>query len=420
LKKLGVTFAATMMLAVMLASTAQAEIVSTTGGIVKIPPPPSTLFGALENDTTIWAFDEKQNVTLDRNVSVDISQAGEYDDNDDLTPATIPAGTLVSSHMVHGDNVGSGGGPHHITGTVVTDRPIIGINVMNPNLENSDFLGAPGTIYPTADMRQFNLETADLLVWQIDNHTVFIRMRLIAHVDQIRIITEGEPERVAPHVTSQVLDSNGTDVTNQTVPAGTVVRDKAIVSASGPTPTGTVDFYRFDNGNCSGAPVSVETGVPLAADGTALSSPHTAIATLCYRVHYNGDANYLEADGPIEPLFVETTGGEGCTPGYWKQSHHFDSWIGLSPSDSFEATFGRDAFSGSPSLLDALKFTGGGLKQLSRQATAALLNSLQPDVDYKYTSTQVIAKWQAAFDSGVYEPTKDKFDDANNGGCGLN
>ena len=34
--------------------------------------------------------------------------------------------------------------------------------------------------------------------------------------------------------------------------------------------------------------------------------------------------------------------GEGCTPGYWKQPQHFDSWVGYTPSQSFEAVFSVD------------------------------------------------------------------------------
>lgn len=88
-----------------------------------------------------------------------------------------------------------------------------------------------------------------------------------------------------------------------------------------------------------------------------------------------------------------------------------------------EAVFGRDAYAGSPTLLDALKFKGGGLNALGRAAVAGLLNAVHPDVDYAFTSSEVISKFQAAVDSGsaaLIEATKDEFDSANNGGCGLN
>jgi hypothetical protein len=112
---------------------------------------------------------------------------------------------------------------------------------------------------------------------------------------------------------------------------------------------------------------------------------------------------------------------EGCTPGYWKQSQHFDSWTGFAPGDSFEAVFGRDV-PGNPTLLDALKLGGGGLKALMRHAVAALLNASSPDVDPDPafdTTAEVIAAFQAAFDSGDYETTKDLLDASNNAGCPL-
>ncbi|MDH3224417.1 MAG: hypothetical protein OEO23_11935, partial [Gemmatimonadota bacterium] len=66
-------------------------------------------------------------------------------------------------------------------------------------------------------------------------------------------------------------------------------------------------------------------------------------------------------------------GGEGCTPGYWKQPHHFDSWTGYDPEDLFSSAF-EDAFPGM-TLLEVLKQGGGGLKALGRHTVAALLNA---------------------------------------------
>jgi hypothetical protein len=121
--------------------------------------------------------------------------------------------------------------------------------------------------------------------------------------------------------------------------------------------------------------------------------------------------------GPIPPVMP----AEGCTPGYWKQKHHFDSWVGYAPSDSFAAVFGRSV-SGVSDLQSALKAKGGGVNALARHATASLLNVASPDVyvvDYSSTAA-VIAAFQAAYDGGDYEPTKDAFEEANEAGCPLN
>ena len=121
--------------------------------------------------------------------------------------------------------------------------------------------------------------------------------------------------------------------------------------------------------------------------------------------------------GAIPPILP----AEGCTPGYWKQMHHYDSWVNYSPTDSFASVFGRTV-DGVTDLLSALKAKGGGLNALSRHATAALLNAANADVNSTAfpTEASVIAAFQAAFDSGDYELTKDAFEEANEEGCPLN
>ena len=112
-------------------------------------------------------------------------------------------------------------------------------------------------------------------------------------------------------------------------------------------------------------------------------------------------------------------GGEGCTPGFWKQDHHFDSWVGFLPTDSFEAVFGVDV-PGNPTLLDALNSGGGGINALMRHAVAALLNASNPDVDSDFTVAEVIALVQEAIATGDFERIKNILAAANEQGCPLN
>lgn len=62
------------------------------------------------------------------------------------------------------------------------------------------------------------------------------------------------------------------------------------------------------------------------------------------------------------------------------------------------------------------------MKALTRHATATVLNVANPDVNVVDFSSEaaVIAAYQAAFNSGVYEATKDAFESANEEGCPLN
>jgi cysteine-rich repeat protein len=55
-------------------------------------------------------------------------------------------------------------------------------------------------------------------------------------------------------------------------------------------------------------------------------------------------SNTVEGDGCSATC--EVTGDEGCTPGYWKQEHSFDSWTAaLTPVTQFGSVF-EDAFPG--------------------------------------------------------------------------
>lgn len=111
-------------------------------------------------------------------------------------------------------------------------------------------------------------------------------------------------------------------------------------------------------------------------------------------------------------------GGQGCTPGYWKQSHHFDSWVGFTPGQMFNTVF-EDAFPGK-TLLDVLKQGGGGVKALGRHTVAALLNSSNGDVDYDVSTAGIIDSFNNVFPGGDYEGLKDIYADFNEQGCSIN
>lgn len=117
------------------------------------------------------------------------------------------------------------------------------------------------------------------------------------------------------------------------------------------------------------------------------------------------------------PTPTAPPGNQGCTPGYWRQDQHFDSWPApTTPSTAFSSVFGRPV---SGTMLDAVTANGGGLNALRRHAAAAFLNA-SAGLNYSMTPAQVVAAFQAAYDSGNYETTKNTFDQLNNQGCPLN
>src|SRR2546422_4172948 len=91
------------------------------------------------------------------------------------------------------------------------------------------------------------------------------------------------------------------------VPAGTTVHDKATVSGSFGTPTGTVTFTFFTTSStCTGTSVGSGT-VTLDASGVAhpsASQGPLSAGSYSFIAHYNGDPNYTATDSPCEPLTV--------------------------------------------------------------------------------------------------------------------
>ena len=135
-----------------------------------------------------------------------------------------------------------------------------------------------------------------------------------------------------------------------------------------------------------------------------------------------GFPNVLTATAS-DSVAIVPVGGEGCTPGFWKQSQHFDSWTApYDPTDSFNATFGVNVtLSGGTTLLGALQSGGGGINALARHAVAALLNAASPDVDSDFTVAQVIAIVQDGIAPGglTIEQAKNLLAAANEQGCPL-
>ena len=308
----------TVVMAAVLSGVVHASIVSTSGEILKIAPPSSVLLGALESNTTMLAFDEQQCVTLTAPLKVNISLPGLYDDTVARTPASIPAGTKVSSHFVQADRE-SGPAKIVLEGTLTTDATILGLITANGSLSASDFLGAPGTVYPTGLAgRAIQFAGGDWVNLDPGLSSVTVHSVNSQHADQVRVITK-----------------------------------------------------------CAGPP-------------------------------------------PPPP----PPGTQGCTPGYWKQTQHFDSWKVYLPTDSFNTVFGLTGpFANSFTLLDALNAGGGGIYALARHSVAALLDSSNGGVAYGYSTAQVIAMTQAAYtsgDAGQIEATKDLFAAQNEKGCPLN
>ena len=136
--------------------------------------------------------------------------------------------------------------------------------------------------------------------------------------------------------------------------------------------------------------------------------------------------NWITAGLSIPPGEDELGSGEGCTPGYWKQSQHFDSWPApYTPETQLTAgTLFSDVFEGAfpdMTLLEVLRQGGGGLKALGRHTVAALLNA-RSDVSYDFSWMEVIQNFNSVYPGSKkeYEALKNEFAGLNEQGCPLN
>jgi hypothetical protein len=144
-------------------------------------------------------------------------------------------------------------------------------------------------------------------------------------------------------------------------------------------------------------------------------------------------------DGDSGVLLVLTNtlipqGGEGCTPGYWKNHAGPDSfsnggkkkpssWEVYDPNDFFDATFGVvSSFGNTSTLIQALIRGGGGENALGRHAVAALLNSVHSGVSYDLSPAGVIGVVVDAYTPGGlydFESAKNYLAGLNEQGCPL-
>src|SRR5207244_3943216 len=115
-----------------------------------------------------------------------------------------------------------------------------------------------------------------------------------------------EVTALTPTALTEIHNASHAVVTS--VPAGSTVHDKATVSGSLGTPTGTVTFTFFTGSSaCTGASVASGT-VALDASGVAhpsASQGPLSAGSYSFSAHYNGeDVNYSAGDSPCEPLTV--------------------------------------------------------------------------------------------------------------------
>jgi hypothetical protein len=172
-------------------------VVSVTGQVSHIAPPPSLAFGVFADKTKAYVINERQGVQFSGGVDKYLPTVGVAYTTFNLAPALLPGPTWVDSHLIHFDNNGEPSPYPSVTGTVTFDGPIIAIICSLGRLDLSDAaLGAPGTTYAAGELSRGISSVIDTFKLLSPN-TIQFTLANGQAMDDIRVLTVPGPGAVA-------------------------------------------------------------------------------------------------------------------------------------------------------------------------------------------------------------------------------
>ena len=173
-------------------STINAAVISVTGDIELIDPPPSVAFHALQSPVKGYVFQEQADYQLLADTRYSIpGDVGTYDEGSDMRPGDLLAGTVVNSYLLHFD---TDFGAADYQGTVEFSDPIVAVMLRPFALnESDDELGAAGTTYPQFFNERRGLDYQDPIpddkFYIYDSRTIGFDLANSNVVDHIRVVT---------------------------------------------------------------------------------------------------------------------------------------------------------------------------------------------------------------------------------------
>ncbi len=253
----------------LLVSFANADIISvsgppsTLGTLPAIIAPPAQVLNNLVTNTGQQGFNEAQGVVTSVVYNID--------------GGSIPAGTLVDSHMIF-LNAPPGPNIYHRNNVVWTfSGPIIGVMSDSPgNLEAASTLelGAAGTIYPAAGFANRGIESGDSYI--IAGNQLTLNMGVDPDAgDWIRVVT-----LASPPVTELAIDIKPGSCPNP-----------FNVNSMGVLPVAILGMEDFDVSDIDVATVTLEGVAPIRFDYEDVATPFEGELCDC---HEEGADGYLD------------------------------------------------------------------------------------------------------------------------------
>lgn len=176
-------------MALLTGAVSGAQVIETSGDMVWKGKAPSDLTRhTVESDMEQMLFVERENVILEE----DLEAADDQ---------TIPAGTEVTSFLVHADPVGSPDWPGvWYSGSATFSGEILGVFSWVNHLEATDpILGLPDTEYDSN--RWLNTDFGDQVEINGNKISVELSNRTLGALDEVRLVVEADPADSAPVTT---------------------------------------------------------------------------------------------------------------------------------------------------------------------------------------------------------------------------
>jgi len=166
-----------------------------SGQVKAISAPRTVEVHKLEDSSAAKFFAEKQNVVLGSSLTVDVSAVGTYSQEAGFRPANILAGTRVNSFYLHADRVGQPAAFVFARGSITFNEPILGVQATQAGLNQSDLLGAAGTVYPKVgrEVDGNDRQNPDTFSISSDRRTLTFAFQTSTNSDDVRIITASSP-----------------------------------------------------------------------------------------------------------------------------------------------------------------------------------------------------------------------------------
>ena len=170
--------------------------------VVEAAPPADLRLNRYESNQCMFLFSEQQDVTLSQGLAVDSSPV-----RGNGGAATLPAGSELTSHILHADKVGNSGQVVSFDGSYTFTEPVVGLIWQGTKLNNTDnLLGTPGDgttsgldYEASASAREFETNNApgggnDSAVVSGDGLTVTFHTGQTIGADEVRVLTGTVPE----------------------------------------------------------------------------------------------------------------------------------------------------------------------------------------------------------------------------------